>query len=375
MKYLTFFIVLFIVSCDIPYIENEWDNNNVSTFNYLSEQIRDHYVYTEFKGINIETLNDSYRSKIDNSMDKLEFFNILSSYINELKDGHSNLRTDFAYSSYYDSIIGMDTDEYNPNYNEYTLKHYYLDNSDISTDPAILAQYQLLGRSLINGIIVRDGKNYGYIYYSSFMNPISIEDIESIIKGFQALNVKGVILDLRNNGGGSLSNMVTLVSYFGAGEDSKSKKVARVWRRDSKNKYSEVDGLDLAPFTRLSFTVDQAKEHYSGKVALLTNRGSYSASSFTATAFKNYDNVKQFGTKTGGGMGLPVGGYLPNGWSYRLSGNVVLSADSRGIEDILDPTYNWEDGVPADIEVVDDQDTKNKDEIIDRAIEWIDSGV
>lgn len=369
MRYFLIFLIVFLVSCDIPYINNEWDNDNLSTFDYLSEQVKDHYVYTEFKGLDIDTLNKTYRAKVNNEMGEIEFFYILKSYINELKDGHSNLRTNFAYSSYYDSIIGMDQDNYAPNYNEYTVKHYYLDNSDISTDPAILAQYQVLGRSLKNGIIIRDGKNYGYIYYASFMNPISIEDIESIIEGFEALEVEGVILDLRSNGGGSLTNMKTLVSYFGA--DKKSQKAARVWRRDSKKTYTEVDGLDIAPFTHLSFEITRAKKYYDGKVALLTNRGSYSASSFTATAFKNYDNVKQFGVKTGGGMGLPVGGYLPNGWNYRLSFNVVLSVDARGIEDIMDPKYNFEDGVPVDVEVIDDSSTVDKDEIIDRAIEWI----
>lgn len=374
MKYLSILILFLIVSCDIPYISNEWGSDHLSSFDYLSKQVSDHYVYTEFKGLDIDALNLKYRNQIQNSLTDLEFFYVLKNYVNELKDGHSNLKTSFAYSSYYDTIIGMDTDGFNPNYNEHTIKHYYLDNSGISEDIKVLAQYQVLGRTLKNGIIVRDGKNYGYIYYSSFMNPISSDDVENIIAGFEALNVQGVILDIRDNGGGSLTNMKTLVSYFGYDPNSDSVKVARVWRRDSKSRYTEVEGLDLAPLVRLSFKVDRAEKNYSGPVALLTNRGSYSASSFTATAFKNFPNVKQLGTKTGGGMGLPIGGTLPNGWNYRLSGNVVLSADSRGIEDIGDPNYNFEDGVPADIEATDDPNSKDKDEIIDRAIQWIDTG-
>ncbi len=68
-------------------------------------------------------------------------------------------------------------------------------------------------------------------------------------------------------------------------------------------------------------------------------------------------------------MGMPIGGYLPNGWSYRLSGNVLMPSDATGYDD-ADKLY--ESGVPADIEVEDDLDTP-EDEIIEAAIDFIDT--
>lgn len=362
-------LVFVLFSCDITYISNDKGSDHLSSLKYLRDQIRDHYVYTEFKNYDVQSRYDYYKSLVHNSMEDEEFFFILKQYTNELRDAHSNIVAPFATSSYYPDITGESGPGYNSNYNKYTVNQYYINN-----DLSLGYKYQVLGSSLKNGVIIRNDKKYGYIYYESFMNVIGIEEIEDIIKRFEDLEVEGIVLDIRSNGGGMLTNMITLASYFGYDSSSEKVKLAKVWRRDGKNEYTELDGLNLAPFFDVSFTVKRAGNSYKGPVALLTNRGSYSASSFTATAFKNFPNVKQIGDYTGGGMGLPIGGTLPNGWTYRLSGNVVLSADARGISDITDPTYNWEDGVPADINATDDPNTVEQDEIIDRAIEWINIG-
>lgn len=364
MKKLIIILVLVLFSCDIPYIQSEYSSSHSETLEYLYNQIEDHYVYTDFKEIDLKARYNYYDSIITNRMGDEEFFFYISSFLNELKDGHSNIVAPFGRSSYYDDIIGNNTDAFNPNYNSHVIDHYYLSNN-------LGYEYQILDGAFKSGIILGDdGSNYGYIYYPSFMNGISEYEIEKAIDRFNRVKVKGVILDIRSNGGGSLTNMVTLVSYFGYNLDKKSTKVAKVWRKVSSSKFEEISSLEVAPFISVPFTIEREGDAYTGDVALLTNRGSYSASSFTATAFKNFSNVKQIGTATGGGMGLPIGGYLPNGWTYRLSGNVTLSSDAPGISSINDKNYNWEDGVPADIYIEDDLTTTDKDEIIDRAIQW-----
>lgn len=363
-KLVLIILALTALSCSIPYIYNQYLPTNKESLKYLYQEMKDHYVYTEFKGVDLDARYAYYNSIINDNMEEEEFFYHLSEFMNELEDGHSNIISPFAVSSYYDDIIGNDTDEFNQNYNDHIIDHYYLEQESGY-------EFQTLNGVLTNGVIIEDdGSLYGYIYYESFMSNIDTGNLEDIIERFETLGVKGIILDLRSNGGGSLANMVTLVSYFGYDPSSDSKQVAKVWRKDSSNSYTEIDQLDLAPLVSLPFTVDRAEKGYQGEVALLTNRGSYSASSFTATAFKQYANVKQIGTATGGGMGLPIGGTMPNGWTYRLSGNVTLSADAPGIESLNDTTYNWENGVPADIDIEDDLSTTDRDEIIDRAIEW-----
>ncbi|HSJ67968.1 MAG TPA: hypothetical protein VK921_09850, partial [Anditalea sp.] len=62
----------------------------------------------------------------------------------------------------------------------------------------------------------------------------------------------------------------------------------------------------------------------------------------------------------GGGGGLPNGGQLPNGWTYRFSVSQLL--------DLQGNNYS-EQGVPPDIFAEFDWTDLTKDEILDRAME------
>lgn len=357
IKILTIYIIC-LVACDIFYIQNEWDSDNLSSFDYLTSEIADHYVFSDLKGLDLDDLKTTYRTQINNDMGDEDYFSILSAYMNELEDGHANIIAPFGYSSTYNHITGYSEDDYNPNYVKRLIELNYLQDDDI------------LGDVLKNGIIYRGDRCYGYIYYSTFLDIISEYEIEFILERFNSIGVDGVILDIRSNGGGILLNMSTLVSYFGYDETEKTKEVVKAWRRDSYDRYTQINALDITLGVEISFNITREDEAYNGPVALLTNRGSYSASSFTATAFKTYNNVKQIGDDTGGGMGLPIGGTMPNGWKYRFSSNIIM--DVRA-ESYTESIYNYENGVPADILVEDDMETETVDEILEAAISWIDS--
>ncbi|MBN2616679.1 MAG: hypothetical protein JXR64_00055 [Spirochaetales bacterium] len=359
-KVLLVIVASLLFSCDIPYIENSYNSDKITSFNYLVDQFDNHYVYTEYKNIDIEQLRSKYLNQISNEMLDEDYFTVLSNFINEFKDGHSNIFAPFGNSSAYSTILNESSEEFNPNFDWRLIKFSYLNGDDI------------LGNSLRNGIIETSEGKYGYIYYSSFMDTISTYEIETVLDRFERNSVKGIILDIRSNGGGSLANMITLVSYFGYDKDSNSKEIVKTWRRDSKLKYTKVRNLEISLGLNIPFTVVRNPKSYTGPVALLTNRGSYSAASFTPTAFKAFNNVKQIGAKTGGGMGLPIGGTMPNGWRYRFSSNIVM--DYRAIS-YDENQWNYENGVPVDVgyEVDDNPLTTDKDEIIDKAIEWINS--
>ena len=66
---------------------------------------------------------------------------------------------------------------------------------------------------------------------------------------------------------------------------------------------------------------------------------------------------------TGGGLGIPNGGQLPNGWTYRLSISRTLSPEGE----------NYENGVPPDIYVNLDREAVNRgvDNLIEAAIREI----
>ena len=168
---------------------------------------------------------------------------------------------------------------------------------------------------------------------------------------------KGMILDLRQNGGGSSANAEKLLSIF----DCHGQVLHQVQMKagPSHDAFTEpylVRAADSSMF---------GQNYYNKPVAVLVDRGSFSATSFFALDTKSFDNIKLFGDYTGGGLGLPNGGALPNGWTYRFSISRTLTADGQHPE--------WENGVPPDVRVLLDpaMTAQGIDNIIEAAADWI----
>jgi len=117
-----------------------------------------------------------------------------------------------------------------------------------------------------------------------------------------------------------------------------------------RNDFSEAEPVYVSPYNGIRYT---------NKVIMLIDRGTYSAGSFTALATKAIPNIVLMGDTTGGGLGLPNGGQLPNGWTYRFSITQALT---------LDKSPDYENGVPPDIEVFFDWEDLTTDEVLERAI-------
>lgn len=98
---------------------------------------------------------------------------------------------------------------------------------------------------------------------------------------------------------------------------------------------------------------------YTKKIAVLIDRGTYSAGSHTSLFMKALPNIVLIGDTTGGGLGGPNGGQLPNSWTYIFSITQALTLDKS-------PAY--ENGVPPDINVLFDWNDLIKDEVLERAI-------
>jgi hypothetical protein len=71
-------------------------------------------------------------------------------------------------------------------------------------------------------------------------------------------------------------------------------------------------------------------------------------------------NVLLVGQRSGGGGGLPMTHYLPNGWCVVFASNILLDKDMNHIEP----------GIYPDVEaVIGDYQTTGKDGIVEKAIE------
>lgn len=317
---------LTILSCEKAlFKKNKASSDTHTNFEYLWQEVDKKYSYFELKNINWDSIKTVYSSQITSNTNDYQLFDILGSMLNELKDDHTNLISPFNVSRY---DIALNSEA---NFRMRTIEEYY------TTSP----QYS---GSFFHDFI--SNREIGYIRYSSFSSSISNAVLDYILTRYQ--NTKGLIIDLRENGGGSIVNVPALLERF-----APERKLVGYFRtRDGENHndFTENSNYYIGSYDGV---------RYEKPVMVLIDRGSYSATTMFALATKPFSNIKLIGDSTGGGGGLPNGGQLPNGWTYRFSISQLL--------DLNEDNYA-ESGVPADIQVAFDWTDLTKDEIIERAI-------
>ena len=334
MKIRTILIIIVAIiftSCEKIMFDDEGQyNNDANTnFEYLWNQCDQKYSYFDVKKIDWASIKDKYSAKIKDDLTEDEVFTVFGDMLNELKDDHTNLISPFNISAY-------------------SVKSHFADNFDwrIVLDNYLSKDYYKSGpfqHDFIEGQI----EEIGYIRFSAFTGKVGAENLGFALKRYK--DTKGLILDLRENGGGAVNDVFTILGCF-------VDKETTVYYSRSKNGSGHND------FSEALAAIAKPNEdsfRYTKNVAVLIDRGTFSAGSFTSLATKAIPNMILIGDTTGGGLGLPNGGQLPNGWTYRFSTTQALSLDKK-------PDY--EQGVPPDINASFDWTDLSKDEIIEKAI-------
>lgn len=319
-------ISLILTSCEEHLISQDPRSDNLSNFDFLWEDVKNRYSFFELKEIDWEEIREKYRPLVSENMNPQQLFDLMGDMLYELKDGHVNLTSEFDRSRNWDWYLGHPS-----NFNNAIVERNYLGRDFRLTGP--------LRNQIIDSVL--------YVYYPSFASTISDSHLEIIIQ--RAATLKGIIIDVRNNGGGNLSNARRLASCFTEEEVSYAKE----------RRKTGPGPKDFSEWQTLSFPARQGRR-YSGKVIVLTNRACYSATSFFTQMMKTLPKARILGDQTGGGGGAPSSGELPNGWNYRLS--VTQTVDLKGEQ--IEP------GVPVDIEVSyqDNDIRKNRDTLIETAL-------
>jgi carboxyl-terminal processing protease len=136
----------------------------------------------------------------------------------------------------------------------------------------------------------------------SFDNSYDLENVDKIMG--QALKSKGIVLDLRNNGGGRVTNLLHLAGYFVPREQPIGKWVSRstVVNYEKQNPKT-TDVLELAKFSKQE-VVPFASEGgvYKGAVAVLINGGTGSASEMMTQALVELRGAEVIGSKSAGAV-------------------------------------------------------------------------
>ena len=301
--------VVLLASCEKAFIRNG-DESATAVFEYLWNRVDSQYSLFDVKAVDWDSIHEVYRQKVTDGMSDDSLFRVLATMLNTLNDGHVNLIAPFDISRS----------------EEIFLQTYGRRN----IEPNIVMlnylgpNYHSAGGFAYNGL---RGDSVVYIRYSSFSNSAATATLNIILKRYP--KAEGIVLDLRQNGGGSVENVWNILALMPARHDHlyttqiKSGPAHDAFS-EAERVYSSFDNGDYEPYRKT--------------VVVLTDRGSYSATSFFALCTKAYDNMITLGDTTGGGLGLPSGGELPNGWLYRFPVTRTIAPDGR----------NYENGVPPD---------------------------
>lgn len=210
-------------------------------------------------------------------------FEVLASMLNQLKDGHVNLYAPFKHSFYDinpEGVYNFDKEFIQTNY----LGSNYYKRNNVSATVINQVLYIQIGDFSSN---LKEAINYLYDNYAS--------------------SVQGIIVDVRNNGGGNRKHAIHLAATF-----TSKPAVAGIL------KYKNGPGQD--DFTELLYEYIQPdNDHFWNKdVVLLTNRSTYSATNSFVAMCKQLEHVTVLGDTTGGGGAELTDGELPNGWVFRI---------------------------------------------------------
>lgn len=322
------FVALFaITSCEQALFEEDLASADpFVNFDYLWKECDEKYSYFELKNIDWGAVKNTYSTRLYKGMSDDSLFNVLGGMLTELRDDHTNLISDFNISTFGVQYLGQDNFDWRIIVDNYISQNYY------RTGP--------FAHNFL------DNNEIGYIRFPAFTGTVDDTNLDFVLNRYR--DTKGLIIDLRENGGGAVSDIFDILGRFI--DEETLVNYSRIKNGKGHNDFSAAEEVKVKPHDGVRYTK---------KIAMLTDRGTYSAGSFTALATKALSNIVLIGDTTGGGLGLPNGGQLPNGWTYRFSITQALT---------LDKSPDYENGVPPDVPVLLDWNDLTKDEILERAI-------
>lgn len=309
--------------------EEEFDNNQRGNFEALWKLLDEHYCFFSYKkqvyGLDWNEVHARYSAKVTDSLTTLNFFDLMAQMTAELRDGHVNLYSDFDTGRYWSWH-----ENYPSNVSDTLLRRY------LGTD------YRMAGgmkyRTLADSV--------GYIRLESFTTSptnATINDVLLLLSG-----CKGLIIDLRDNGGGLMTAAQNLAEHF-----ADSTRIVGYMRHKTgkgHNDFSPMEPQTIRP---------SGGVRWLRPTILLTNRSVYSAANEFVKYMKCFPQVIVVGDSTGGGAGMPFSGELPNGWAVRFSACPMYDKQGRDTEFGIAPDYQ--------VGLLDADVSRGKDTIIDFA--------
>ena len=307
----------------------EYHDTPTGNFEALWKTMDERYCFFEFKkqeyGLDWDDVYNKYKVRVSDHMKTTQLFEVCCDMLEELRDGHVNLSSSIDYGRYWTW-----QEAYPKNFSD-TLYRYYM-GTDYRISSSL--RYRVLD------------DNIGYIYCPSFEGAIGEGNLNDVLTYFSFC--RGLIIDIRNNGGGDLTMAERLASRF----VQEKTLVAYIQHKTGPghNDFSDLEPQYLDPSSNV---------RWHKKVCVLTNRSVYSAANHFAVMMKTLPGVTLVGDHTGGGSGMPMSSSLPNGWSVRYSACPMYDKNKQQTEFGIEPDVA--------VKLSDASVAKNIDDILETA--------
>ncbi len=303
----------------------EQENSYVGNFEACWQAMDEHYCFFREKNVDWDAVYRAYKPYFSDSVQsQYEEFSLMAQMLAEVRDGHVNLYSPFNSARYWKWF-----EDYPQNFDENLLKRYYLGSNYLMASGMQFGQFK---------------DTIAYLRYPSFSSTVGATNLDYVLSLLH--NAKGLIIDVRDNGGGALTNVPILANRFCTDKTIYSYICHKTGK--GHDEFSEPQPLYLEPQSdRVSWDASVQP------VVILTNRSCYSATNNFVAAMKSLDGtmtpdslgqmypkmIKTLGDRTGGGGGMPLETVLPNGWVLRFSACPIMDSNKHQVEEGIDPDF------------------------------------
>lgn len=315
-------ICLVATSCVTEDVPADTPSGNLE---FLWKILDRHYCFFDEKkaeyGVDWDEVRARYAAQVTPGMTNMQLFDLCAQMLAELRDGHVNLTASHDMARYWKW-----NEDFPVNYSDSIMRRY------IGTD------YRMA--SGIKYRVLEDpAGNIGYMRVATFENGIGTGNLSEIFRAFSLC--KGVVVDVRGNGGGMITSAERLAECFVVEKTT----VAYMRHKDGPghNDFSSLKAVKISP---------SEGARWLRPVVVLTSRGTYSAANTFVMYVKDLPQVTVIGDRTGGGAGMPFNSELPNGWIVRFSACPMYDINKQSTEEGIDPDVkvdissdDWQRGV------------------------------
>ena len=304
MKQLTIIVLVVLVTgCEELLIKDTGDNGNSKDFETTWQTINEIYPLLEFKNIDWDSIYTIYQPLAESAKGD-EIYTVLYDMLKTLKDGHIKILTKggWAVSTYTSHRYEKDKGSYDP----LVVRKYF--NKELRLAGENRLEYEYITSEL------------GYVYISTFSKGDWKYEFDNVLQYFSESH--GLIIDIRNNGGGYGSTFYYMLSKF-----------LRTPINDTAYFKAGIKTYTLNP--------DNSNQ-YLKPVVILINGTSVSAAEMFPNLMKYEKNITLIGDTTAG-----LGG---NTYLFELPSGKEIQIIDRYYKTYYDEIIEW-NGVKPDIRV------------------------